>query len=100
MTDMGYYRRRIKLHLNPQAFGHDMEMIGGHLPYAGILTFLRQLHTRELTGVDVAFLGLRWDGMPMNRSGQRFGPQAKSCVGRTTALVTLATSTQCGMRPE
>jgi arginase family enzyme len=73
---MDYRPKDAKPHFDPAAFVRDMEMIGGHFPYAGILTFFRQPHTRDLTAVDVAFLGLPWDGTPMNRSGQRFGPRA------------------------
>ncbi len=50
--------------------------MGGHMPYAGMLTMFRQPHTQELEGVDVAFVGLPWDGTPLNRSGQRYGPRA------------------------
>jgi agmatinase len=65
-----------KPHFDPRAFARDMEMMGGHFPYAGILTFFRQPHTRDLAGIDVALVGFPWDGTPMNRSGQRFGPRA------------------------
>ena len=76
MTDMHYQPSNAKPHFDARAFARDMELIGGHFPYAGILTFFRQPHTRDLTDVDVALLGLPWDGTPMNRSGQRMGPRA------------------------
>jgi agmatinase len=76
MTEMDYQPSHAKPHFDSAAFASDMEKVGGHFPYAGILTFFRQPHTRDLKGVDVAFLGFPWDGTPMNRSGQRFGPRA------------------------
>jgi agmatinase/guanidinopropionase len=45
-------------------------------PFAGIATFGRQPHTRELTGVDVAVVGVPYDGATSYRSGTRFGPRA------------------------
>lgn len=45
-------------------------------PYAGIATFGRRRHTRDLRGVDVAALGVPYDGSTSYRSGTRFGPRA------------------------
>ena len=45
-------------------------------PFAGIATFGRQPHTRDLTGVDVAVVGIPYDSATSNRSGTRFGPRA------------------------
>lgn len=45
-------------------------------PFAGICTFGRRPHTRELSGVDVAILGVPYDGSTSYRSGTRFGPRA------------------------
>jgi agmatinase len=45
-------------------------------PFAGISTFGRQPHTRDLTGVDVAIVGIPYDGATSYRSGTRFGPRA------------------------
>ena len=45
-------------------------------PFAGIATFGRQPHTRDLTGVDVAVVGVPYDGATSYRSGTRFGPRA------------------------
>ncbi len=45
-------------------------------PFAGIATFGRQPHTRELAGVDVAVVGVPYDGATSYRSGTRFGPRA------------------------
>lgn len=48
-----------------------------HTPrYAGVSTFLRLPHTLRLEDVDVAFLGLPFDGEPGVRAGARFGPKA------------------------
>lgn len=45
-------------------------------PYYGICTFGRQPHTRDLDGVDVAIVGVPYDGATSYRSGARFGPRA------------------------
>src|SRR6185436_15727189 len=45
-------------------------------PYQGIATFGRRPHTRDLTGADVAILGVPYDGATSYRSGARFGPRA------------------------
>ncbi len=45
-------------------------------PYQGICTFGRRPHTRELSGVDVAILGVPYDSSTSYRSGARFGPRA------------------------
>ena len=44
--------------------------------YAGIRTFARQPHTKELAGVDVAVVGLPFDQGTSFRPGARFGPEA------------------------
>jgi agmatinase len=45
-------------------------------PYTGALSFLRRNYTRDLTGVDVAVLGVPFDLATSNRPGARFGPRA------------------------
>ena len=44
--------------------------------WGGSTTAWRQPYSRDLTGVDVAFLGVPWDGTPMWRSGQCLMPRA------------------------
>ena len=44
-------------------------------PYSGIATFGKQRLTRDLTGVDVAVVGVPYDGATSYRSGARFGPR-------------------------
>jgi agmatinase len=44
--------------------------------YAGALSFMRRRYSRDLTGVDLAFLGVPLDVTVTNRPGARFGPQA------------------------
>lgn len=49
---------------------------GAHLqPFSGIPSFMRQPATRELEGVDVAIVGIPYDGGTSHRSGARFGPR-------------------------
>ena len=45
-------------------------------PYAGICTFGRTTHTTDLSGVDVAVLGVPYDSSTSYRGGTRFGPRA------------------------
>lgn len=51
--------------------------------YAGVLSFMRRRYTRDLDGVDVAVLGVPFDGAVTNRPGARFGPQA---IRRASAI--------------
>ncbi len=44
--------------------------------FAGISTFLRLPHVTDLTGVDVAIVGLPFDTGATYRAGARFGPKA------------------------
>ena len=55
---------------SPQDTGFEAQ------PYYGICTFGRRPHTRELDGVDVAIVGVPYDGATSYRSGTRFGPRA------------------------
>ncbi len=48
--------------------------------FAGISTFARLPHTRDLTDVDVAVIGLPFDGGTSYRPGARFGPQSIRAV--------------------
>ncbi len=45
-------------------------------PYSGITTFGRRPYSRELSGVDVAIVGIPYDGSTSYRSGTRLGPRA------------------------
>lgn len=42
--------------------------------FSGIRTFSRLPHLRDLTGVDVAIVGVPWDDATTYRTGTRFGP--------------------------
>ncbi len=44
--------------------------------YAGVTSFMRRKYTRDLSGVDVAVLGVPLDTATTNRPGSRFGPRA------------------------
>jgi len=44
-------------------------------PYSGIATFGRRPFTRDLTGVDVAVVGIPYDSATSYRSGARLGPR-------------------------
>jgi len=44
--------------------------------YAGVTSFMRRKYTKDLTGVDVAVLGVPLDTATTNRPGSRFGPRA------------------------
>ena len=51
--------------------------------YAGALSFMRRKYSRDLTGVDLAILGIPLDVTVTNRPGARFGPQA---IRRASAI--------------
>jgi agmatinase len=51
--------------------------------YAGALSFMRRRYSRDLTGVDLAILGVPLDVAVSNRPGARFGPQA---IRRASAI--------------
>ena len=44
--------------------------------FQGITSFIRRKYTRDLTGVDVAIMGIPFDTATTNRPGARFGPRA------------------------
>lgn len=44
--------------------------------YGGITSFMRRKYTKDMSGVDVAVLGVPFDTATTNRSGTRFGPRA------------------------
>jgi agmatinase/guanidinopropionase len=52
------------------AYGAELQ------PFAGISSFMRCPVTRDLAGVEVAIVGLPYDGGTSYRSGARFGPRA------------------------
>lgn len=52
--------------------------------YAGALSFMRRRYSRDLTGVDLAILGIPFDVAVTNRPGARFGPQA---IRRASAIL-------------
>src|SRR6516164_5606617 len=52
------------------------------LPYAGIPTLLDAPHQEELSGLDIALVGVPMDLGVTNRPGARFGPRAVRDVER------------------
>jgi agmatinase len=52
--------------------------------YAGALSFMRRKYTKDLSGADVAVLGIPFDAAVSNRPGARFGPQA---IRRASAIM-------------
>jgi len=53
--------------------------------YAGALSFMRRKYSRDLSGVDVAVLGIPFDTATTNRSGARLGPRAIRAASTTLA---------------
>ncbi len=51
------------------AYGADLQ------PFSGITSFMRQKATRDLSGVDIAIVGVPFDSGTSYRSGARFGPR-------------------------
>ena len=56
----------------------------GEPTYGGALSFMRRRYSRDLTGVDIAVLGIPFDAAVSNRTGSRFGPQA---IRRASAIL-------------
>jgi agmatinase len=52
--------------------------------FAGALSFMRRRYSRDLTGIDLAILGIPLDVTVTNRPGARFGPQA---IRRASAIL-------------
>ena len=58
-------------------FGHDLtQAIVGEAMYAGELSFARRRYSRDLTGADIAVVGVPFDLGSANRPGARLGPRA------------------------
>ncbi|MGL3608885.1 agmatinase [Rhizobium sp. G187] len=51
--------------------------------YAGALSFMRRLYSKDLADVDAVVLGIPFDAAVSNRPGARFGPQA---IRRASAI--------------
>ena len=66
----------VDLHLD-QAFTRTSPY-GTHAEptYSGVLSFLRRRYTKDLTGVDVAVIGVPFDLATTHRPGTRLGPRA------------------------
>lgn len=60
--------------MSPQ---HQNPAFGAHLePFQGITTFMRLPASRDLADIDVAIVGVPYDGGTSFRSGTRFGPRS------------------------
>lgn len=57
--------------------------------YSGALSFLRRRYTRDMSGVDIAVVGVPYDLAVTNRPGTRFGP----------AGIRAASAQLCGLPP-
>lgn len=53
--------------------------------YAGVTSFLRRRYSKDLTGVDVAVVGVPFDVATTGRPGTRFGPRAIRAASSTLA---------------
>ncbi|WP_295435706.1 arginase family protein [uncultured Thiodictyon sp.] len=61
---------------NPGPMNTILDAIDHQPLWGGITTAWRRPYSRNLAGVEVAFLGIPWDGTPLWRTGQRFMPRA------------------------
>lgn len=52
---------------------HNIE---NNFPYPGVPTFYKYPHSKDLNGIDIAFLGVPFDHGTTYRPGTRFGPRA------------------------
>jgi len=55
--------------------GTDLKSFPDDITYAGVTSFIRRPYRKDLTGVDVAILGVPYDTATTNRPGTRFGPR-------------------------
>ena len=55
--------------------GKDLKSFPDDITYAGVTSFIRRPYRKDLTGVDVAVLGVPFDTATTNRPGARFGPR-------------------------
>jgi len=72
-----------------QAFS-ETSLYGMHREhtYAGALSFLRRRYTKDLTGVDIAVVGIPYDLATTNRPGTRFGPAGLRAASAQLANLT------------
>ena len=61
---------------DPSVSGDVGDAQGFDMTWAGQLSFGRLPATRDLTGVDIAVVGIPYDNAVTNRPGARFGPRA------------------------
>jgi agmatinase len=64
--------------------------------YSGALSFLRRRYTRDMTGVDIAVVGVPYDLAVTNRPGSRFGPRG---IRAASAMVSGLTPWPWGFDP-
>jgi len=53
----------------------DLHQFSEDMTYSGVTSFLRRPYRKDLTGVDVAIMGVPFDLATSNRPGARFGPR-------------------------
>ena len=53
--------------------------------YGGVTSFMRRKYSKDMSGVDVAVLGVPFDTATTNRSGARMGPRAIRCASTVMA---------------
>ncbi|MEM8842534.1 MAG: agmatinase [Pseudomonadota bacterium] len=71
MTDLDQFRSDYAFTAdNNRTATHDEQM------YSGALSFCRRRYARDLSGVDLAVVGVPFDTATSNRPGCRFGPRA------------------------
>ena len=62
----------------------DLKGAASDPTYSGALSFMRRKYAKDLTGADVAVLGIPFDAATSNRPGARFGPQV---IRRASAIM-------------
>lgn len=64
--------------------------------YAGVVSFMRRLYTKELAGVDLAVTGVPLDIATTNRPGARLGPRA---IRAASSQLGVLLPYPCGINP-
>ena len=60
----------------PEDFEAILKLLEASLPFAGIPSFMKRGHTKEIQEADVVVMGVPFDSGTFNRPGTRYGPRA------------------------
>jgi agmatinase len=79
-----------------RAFTGDLRGLAFENAFGGATSFLRRRYSKDLTGADLAVLGVPFDQAVTHRTGPRFGPRA---IREASTLQTFDPPYWLGLRP-